>query len=586
MGKKLEYVGAALLLALFVTLCLSSLSRKSATTDEFAHLPAGLYAWRTGNFELYNKTPPLARMIATSPALLFSADLDIPLPETSSWRPWIYATAFQKKTLPDYSAMLFSCRAVVVVFGAVLCLVVWRSARNRYGKIGGIASLSACALSPTLIAHSRLVTTDVPAALFSFLFMLAILSYWRRPALRYAGLAALMLAAASLTKFSGLFWAPFALVAPFAAAFKERRRKIDKPKLYVFAVHLAVIVLVFWLCILAAYGGRKIKTHSNVRPASGALRTVWPAIKLVPLPTDFLQGLDRQIYDSARGEFKNDNYLLGKSYEKGKWYYYPVAVSVKTPIIYLLLFAGALVLVLVKKPRREDEAVLLFFVAAYFLTACSFDSLQIGVRYLLPVCPACFLFFGKLGGFAFSADVKDISAGANRPEERLSAKRGGRRFLRAALILALLFMLVEHVMIWPHYLAYFNALAGGPENGHRVLRDSNLDWGQDLPALKKWMEKNDVQQIDLAYYGHDDPHRFNIRYGLPAAGSDNSYMAISVNFMTGKRYPLFYTGEQVNKSSPMWDEIEKYKGRRPVAMPGHSILVYNKVKSDHGQGPR
>jgi len=574
-----------LLLGLFVSLCLSSASRKSATTDEFAHLPAGVYAWHSGNFELYNKTPPLSRMIATLPALLFSPDLDIPLPPTSSWRPWIYAASFQDKNSDDYSAMLFSCRAAVIVLGVVLCIVVWRASRNRYGKIGGIASLAACALSPTMIAHSRLVTTDVPAALFSFLFMLAILSYWRRPNLRYAVLVALALSAASLTKFSGLFWAPFAFAVPFAAAFKERRRKIDKPGLYVFAAHLAVTVLVFWLCILVAYGGRKIKTHQNVRPASGALRAVWPAIKPVPLPTDYLQGLDRQIQDSAKGEFKNDNYLLGRSYENGKWYYFPVAVFVKTPVIYLLLFSGSLVLVFVKKPRRQEEAILLFLVAAFFAAACFFDALQIGVRYLLPVCPACFLFFGKLGGFSFSADVKDISGGGNSPEDRLSEKRSGRRLLRAVMVFALVLVLVEHVMVWPHYLAYFNALAGGPENGHRVLRDSNLDWGQDLPALKKWMEKNDVQQIDLAYYGHDDPHRFDINYSLPGRGPDNSYIAISANFITGKRYPLFYTGEQVKKSSPLWDEIEKYKDRKPVAMPGHSIFVYNKVRIDHGRGP-
>lgn len=39
--------------------------------------------------------------------------------------------------------------------------------------------------------------------------------------------------------------------------------------------------------------------------------------------------------------------------------------------------------------------------------------------------------------------------------------------------------------VYPHYLAYFNELAGGPRNGYQSLVDSNLDWGQDLKELRR-----------------------------------------------------------------------------------------------------
>jgi len=50
-------------------------------------------------------------------------------------------------------------------------------------------------------------------------------------------------------------------------------------------------------------------------------------------------------------------------------------------------------------------------------------------------------------------------------------------------------------------VAYFNELAGGPAGGFRYLADSNLDWGQALKPLKKWMDANGVQHINLAYFG-------------------------------------------------------------------------------------
>ena len=42
---------------------------------------------------------------------------------------------------------------------------------------------------------------------------------------------------------------------------------------------------------------------------------------------------------------------------------------------------------------------------------------------------------------------------------------------------------------YPHYLAYFNQIAGGPGPGAtKHLVDSSLDWGQDLPGLKRWLK--------------------------------------------------------------------------------------------------
>ena len=62
------------------------------------------------------------------------------------------------------------------------------------------------------------------------------------------------------------------------------------------------------------------------------------------------------------------------------------------------------------------------------------------------------------------------------------------------------------------YLPYFNLLTGGTDGGHRVLADSNLDWGQDLPRLARWMRAHDVAQVQLGYHGPDSPDRFGIRH--------------------------------------------------------------------------
>jgi hypothetical protein len=45
----------------------------------------------------------------------------------------------------------------------------------------------------------------------------------------------------------------------------------------------------------------------------------------------------------------------------------------------------------------------------------------------------------------------------------------------------------ETAWIHPDYVAFFNAAARGPSHGERYLIDSNLDWGQDVGRLAKWL---------------------------------------------------------------------------------------------------
>ena len=51
-------------------------SRTSPMLDEVAHLPAGLYVWQFGRFDLYRVNPPLVRSIAALPAAVFGPQSD------------------------------------------------------------------------------------------------------------------------------------------------------------------------------------------------------------------------------------------------------------------------------------------------------------------------------------------------------------------------------------------------------------------------------------------------------------------------------------------------------------------------------
>jgi len=141
---------------------------------------------------------------------------------------------------------------------------------------------------------------------------------------------------------------------------------------------------------------------------------------------------------------------------------------------------------------------------------------------------------------------------------------------------------------YPHYLAYCNEFIGGPENGYKYLSDSNIDWGQDLKGLEKYMAEKDIDKIKLGYFGSADADYYDINYEyLPSVGlapkrpgqywwyeidknhrydpgPQKGHVAISATLLAspGWMKPLFH---------------ETYKWLRehdPIDQIGHSILIY------------
>ena len=146
----------------------------------------------------------------------------------------------------------------------------------------------------------------------------------------------------------------------------------------------------------------------------------------------------------------------------------------------------------------------------------------------------------------------------------------------AAGTLLLAAALLEPALVYPHTIAFFNVLAGGPAHGSEYLVDSNIDWGQDLKPLKQWMVDNNVPHINLAYFGFADPRYYGIDCtflpGSPGwvpaelvrAPQLPGYVAVSATLLRG-----------VYASTPA--EREFYAGlarRTPIATIGYSIFVF------------
>jgi hypothetical protein len=259
----------------------------------------------------------------------------------------------------------------------------------------------------------------------------------------------------------------------------------------------------------------------------------------------YTQSLQLQVEHAKAG---HSAYLWGEIREDGWWYYIFTALALKTPLPLLILLLGAIALGL---RGRSSRITIMECALPGIALLCLFFFTQvpnIGLRYALPLFPfACVL------------------AGAIVP---LTASRKSLRWILAGLMV---WYVAGSLRIYPDYLAYFNEAASGPAAGYQHLADSNLDWGQDLKALKAYLDEHPQGPLRLAYFGTADPKQYGIKHrplpsypfhqDTPPPRRWRGTFAISATHLVG-----LYLAE---------DYYERFRAREPDAVIGHSIFIYH-----------
>jgi hypothetical protein len=416
-----------------------------------------------------------------------------------------------------------------------------------------VAVLALFVAEPNIASHARLVTTDLAVALTiagNAFCSWRLTERWSCG--RLFGLTGFAVASV-LVKFSGLLVGP--LVALLMAFTLAQRRLTTARVLLVGTVLTMSVFAGIWAC----YGFRYLPSNNptwryrfQAEPfARNAMPAVTAAVAWIDdhhlLPNAYSEGL---LLNRARSQ-RRMAYLRGAYSETGWWYYFPAAFVLKTPVALLLLAAFGTAVIL---RRFRSVAPFLLLPMALVIAVAMTTRLNIGLRHILPVYPFVLL----LAGAALHALLSS----------RRAAAVAGAAALAAAIF--------EPVLVYPHTLAFFNVLAGGPAHGSKYLVDSNLDWGQDLKGLKRWMVQNGVARINLAYFGFADPKYYAIDCqlmpGSPPWSQDDQirlpqlpgYVAVSATLLRG-----VYATSAVER-----DFYARLARITPVATIGHSIFVF------------
>lgn len=554
-GRGRLLVAAFLLWVLFAQ-SVASAPRLSITTDEGLHITSGYSYLRTGDLRLIEEHPPLVKAFEAWPLLLLP-DLGSPA-QTTGWEQnnLLRVMRFFLLTYRPFDRLLFSARVPVMLMSLLLGAFVLRWASDWFGATAGVLALGLYALDPNIVAHSAIAATDLGAACFIFIACYFFWRYLWRPTRSSILLAGVTLGLAAAAKVSALMLLPLFGVLWLVRVAVRRTRWLT----YVisFLAVLLLAFLTFWavFCFELRPLGFEI---SNLK-----LDLPMPAASyLAPL------NLVRSHLNAGRPTF-----LLGMNSEQGWWYYFPVAFALKTPLPTLALLAAVWAGVSVQAwrlwRRKRDQfwpwvwrqTALLAFPVVYFAAAVT-QPFNIGYRHLLPILPFVFVFVAQISNL-----TSDLSHCVSFAPRRLVALSAG---LVACLLSA--WYAIGTVRIFPHYLAYFNELAGGPANGYKSLVDSNLDWGQAWKELKTYLDAHGLSQVKLSVGGSNDPAIYDISYeplapmkGAPPVLPSRFNPAPGVYVLSANTYQGLVMADVNN--------YDWFRHRRPDAQIGYAMFVY------------
>jgi 4-amino-4-deoxy-L-arabinose transferase-like glycosyltransferase len=502
------------------------------TYDEPNHIAAGMEWLERGTFTFEAKHPPLGRVAAALGPYLAGARLAGERRMVEGGHAILYGGN-------DYTTTLALARAGILPFFILAIVVVWVQARRWYGELAALFAALLFTTTPPVLAHAGVATTDMAltgpilAALLSFTLWVEA----RTPA-RAMALGAFS-ALAVLAKLSALLFLPAGaltilggrwLLRPSTPASAARPASAHPAAARWTAIgaSLGIATLAAFLVLWAGYRFSVGRRFGSYVPGG------------LPIPApELIEGIRELLLHNEHGQ---SAYLFGEFRRYGWWYFFPVALAVKSPIPLLVL--GGIGTALAASGRHGAQRWALLapaLAAAAILAVCMPAPINVGVRHVLPMYPLMAVMAGYGAARLWTADSR-------------------RTLARLTAVGLVSWQMVSSAAAHPDYLPYFNAVAG--RHPERILLDSDLDWGQDLQRLADTARARRIPELSLAYFGTADV----TRHGLPSVRVLKSNERVT-GWVAASETVLTHT-------DPQYAGYRWLNAHAPVARVGKSIALF------------
>lgn len=499
------------LIAIFLAENIYEMFRHSCSSDEVAHLPAGYTYLVKRDFRLNPEHPPLLKELCALPLLFMEPRVDF---KDRSWlepsmvSQAVFGYRFLYSGPSSADQYLFWGRLPIVLLAAWLGFFIFRWAQQLYGNAAGLLALGFYVFCPNVVAHSHFVTSDMGVTTFLTISFYYVWRFLKEAKTRYLCFAGLSMGAALASKYTALFLLPVGLfllwilsrpATSLSEAPKTQASKSPDGKTH--NRHSQQASLSRDICVPRNF--RRELIHFDRSKLKVILIFLGLALLIVQL--SYLGSLDPSLYlrgvmtVGATHNPDDISYLHGVFKAGGWWEYFLVAFLVKATSPFIILIVIRFIFLFQNWKTDWWPSVFLVVPSVAFFIMVSVLAPPMGIRYVLPVFPIMMVFSSGILKF-----VKHMAA-------------------RGFVWLLLGWHIISSLASFPYSLSYFNEFVGGPSNGISWLDDSNIDWGQELKGVKRYMDEQRISSVTLfSFTPYDNPDYYGIKQIRPASFNPNS----------------------------------------------------------------
>lgn len=596
------------MLATMFALMLVSILNESAIVDELAHIPAG-YAYATKlDYRLNPEHPPLLKAISGAFVRVF-VNPRLPV-ENPSWKneingQWGMGYSFLYGVGNDADAIIFWARIPVILLSLFLGWLLYRWTYKRFGSGAALSTLALFCFSPTILAHSRYMTTDLGASFGFFIGIITFIQLLDRPTLRNTIIAGICFGIAQLLKFSLVLLVPMYgiifLLWIITMPFENKREWMAHSWFFLKRIALGLLMAlgVIWIFYgLFTYNyppERQLRDTTYLLSSYGFRPAANLDLWLVehPLTRPLGHYILGVLMVQQRAAGGNTAFFLDEVSNKGSRLYFPLLYFLKEPTalhIFGLIALWHMTMQFRSWRRRRKthpmdtiswrraahtyfiEWSCMICIAVYWAVSIK-SPLNIGIRHVLPTFPFLYILITR-GVTRWMHN--GIISNPQTWNQRLANlfKMSFFSFPKYIAFAFLMFwIIIGTFTVAPHFLSFYNELAYGTPQGWKIAVDSNYDWGQDLKRLADFVDKNNIQHISLDYFGGGVPSYYlgnRVEQWSGSRGQPKGWFAISSTFRQGD------FGTPINELIPTnpGQHYEWLKQYPPIARAGYSIFIY------------
>ncbi len=559
---------ACLIVFVSVIRILASYGSTAQAFDEPCHVAAAIEFLDHGTYALDPVHPPLAR-IAIGLPLLIAGERYPHLADTDPGRRDYNIVG--NHILYDsghFVRNLLLARLGVLPFFLLGAWVVYRWAHHASGKPAAVLAVFLFCTTPTVLAFSSIAYTDIVAASTQLAAMFCFALWLELPSRSRTLLMALAFGLALLAKFTTLLYLPAACLL-MAGVWAWKRGRTEP---FSWAARSRKLLAAMAIALLIVWGGYRFSIR-RLHEVTGITASNLPRFQHLPAPLrsparrlvlyDPLLPAPELLNGLASAWFLNrvgtQSYLLEHTKSGGWWYFFLLAIGVKTPLPLLILFGVGSAALLA---RQDSISIMPLAALSGVLLITMRVSYQVGTRHVLVALPLAAVLAGigiaaLLERFYRAWHTADIHAARNW------------RFACSASVIVLLFVwqASESLKSQPDFLAYFNQLAGKDPSAVLVM-GCDLDCGEDLYRLAAELHLRHVDHLTLAIWSSADI----TRYGLPEYEIADAAKPLQGWVALSSRASRIGDVLHQSVSTAYLAELEK---QEPVANVGKTIRLYH-----------